>query len=167
MKLENFKVTMHTNELFFATWNAEGARFHVWLDNAGELVNGTLYKNPPLEIPFEGEGWFETRYLKAHNKSNRPIIDEIKKRIAEGNLIGRARLEKDAADFVRQREDEARKVRAYREALVAASLALGKGATETERHFGLYLAHQVNSLSNDAVKAFAETFLSETKARGQ
>ncbi|MBX5020405.1 hypothetical protein [Rhizobium lentis] len=167
MKLNNFKVEMHNNELFFATWEDGGSRFHIWLDANGELVNGTLYKNPPVEIPFEAEGWFETRYLNAHNKTNAPIIAEAKKRIADGNLIERARLDKLATDHMRQREKEAREIRIYREAFGAAALAMGQAGSADEGHFSLHLAQVINSLSNEAVQAFGRTFIAEVRTRSE
>ncbi|OHV24924.1 hypothetical protein EOS93_25300 [Rhizobium sp. RMa-01] len=167
MKLNNFKVEMHTNELFFATWEEGDFRFHVWLDVNGELVNGTLYKNPPISIPFEAEGWFETRYLDAHNKTNSPIIAEVKKRIADRGLIERARLDKQAADYMRQVEREAREIRNYREAFIAAALALGQAGTADEGHFSLHLAQGVGNLSNEAIQAFGRTFIAEIKARSE
>lgn len=166
MPIEKFKFEITDEELFSAHWESDGARFHVWIDVNGDLINGTIYKNPPRHTPYEGEGWFNTRHLDANAKSNIPLVDEIKRRIQSGNLIDRARKEKAAADFIRQRQQTTREIAAYRHAFVTAAIALGRATgNEDEKHFALHLAQHVGTLSPEAIHAFGRAFVADFKER--
>lgn len=84
------------------SWNAGGARFHIWLNDAG-----TLYKNAPLKedgtpLKRDEPGYFETRKLNPNSKDNARMIEKAKQ-IAEAEGLrekaaGVKRQERDARD---------------------------------------------------------------------
>jgi hypothetical protein len=165
MELDNFKVEMVSEGVFLASWEVQGARFHVFIDAQGELVNGTLYKNPSREIPEKGEGWFETRHLKARAKSNAGIIREIERRVAERDLISRATEDKRVADFTRQREQDAAEEIYGRAALHAAAQALGQTGEADDTAVSGFIRRHLAKLSRRGLFAFARTFIAEFRAR--
>ena len=167
MKLNNFNFEMTDEELFSASWETEDARFSVWINTNGDLVNGTIYKSPLLHIPYGGEGWFEARQLDAGNKTNARIVAEIKRLIVERDLINVATFAKQAADYAQQRERAAREAASYRAAFVAGAIAMGKAGNPEEAHFSLHLAQRGNTLTNAAIQAFGSTFVSEVRRRSE
>jgi hypothetical protein len=165
MELVNFKVEMVSEGVFLASWEAHGSRFRVFIDAQGDLVNGTLYKDPAREIPEHGEGWFETRHLKALAKSNAGIIAEVKRRVADRNLIARATEEKRAADFARQREQDAAGEIYSRAAIDAAAEALAGTGEEDDVAVAGFIRRNLAKLSRRGILAFARTFIAEFRAR--
>jgi len=165
MELENFKVEMVSEGVFLASWEAQGARFNVFIDAQGDLVNGTLYKNPSREIPEQGEGWFETRHLKALAKSNAGIVAEVKRRVADRNLITRATEEKRAADFARQREQDAAEEIHSRAAIDAASQALAQTGEPDDVAVSGFIRRNLAKLSRGGILAFARAFIAEFRSR--
>ena len=47
-----------------ASWEQDGARFHIWLNHETGAPRSGIYKNPPRGTPLRGEGWFDTRHLE-------------------------------------------------------------------------------------------------------
>lgn len=53
---------------------ADGFRYHIWVDPRTLEHNGTLYKNPPAGITYRQPGYFHTRMLDPAAKSNADIM---------------------------------------------------------------------------------------------
>lgn len=59
--------TVHSSQ-YAVKWEANGARFHVWMRGPGEIGNDLIvYKNPPLGVQRRAENWFETRRMKLNS----------------------------------------------------------------------------------------------------
>jgi hypothetical protein len=76
MKIENVHVTTQSySQSYCLSWDAKGARYHVWLNRETRgLQDNTLFKNPPLGVEHRGPGYFPTRRLDASKQSGTEMI---------------------------------------------------------------------------------------------
>ncbi len=73
-------------------WNADGARFHVWVDiHKDEKLKLTsdIYKNPPLYVDRKDAGHFDTSKLNANIAKNAAIIKQAFDVVKRDGLIGK------------------------------------------------------------------------------
>ena len=73
MKISNISVSTYSGSSQYAIgWHdKEGNRYHVWLERVTrERQNDILYKNPPNDVKYKGEGYFPTRRLDVTSKSH-------------------------------------------------------------------------------------------------
>lgn len=79
-----------------ASWESEGARFHVWFDVATKEIHreyGTgkliIYKNPPLRIERNSPEHFNTRYLDGDKPCNAALLRQVFDVIERNSLIAK------------------------------------------------------------------------------
>lgn len=92
-----------------ASWNLDGARYHVWFDLETKQVEAgyVLYKNPPLDVSSRDPGFFNTRKLDADSPSNAKVIERVFAEIEERGLIAAAIEENKREEYRRGKEMEA------------------------------------------------------------
>jgi hypothetical protein len=96
----------------------DGNRYHVWINHDLSIPDYsahefTLYKNPPLSVPFRGEGYFRTRHLDARAAVNRQLVDELIETAEKNRLVAQA----DERLAYKQLEEKREQDRRYREYL--------------------------------------------------
>lgn len=130
--MDNLHMTVSGN-MVSVGWEMGGARFHVWLQidrsatlmdyrhgvpvkpyairpnrhvgSHGNRFEYQIFKNPPLSIPYGGEGYFKTRYLDATAKAHAATVD---KALREAERLGLYQQAVNAREAQEQAREEAR-----------------------------------------------------------
>lgn len=92
-----------------ASWNMDGARYHVWFSIKTMKHHGVLYKNPPLGVERHSAGHFDTRKLDITSATNAKIVKHVFEAIADGGMLKAAlaaKDEQDRAEFAKRKQDE-------------------------------------------------------------
>lgn len=92
-----------------ASWDTEGARFHVWFDvqtneisreyGSGKLI---IYKNPPLDLDRKDPSHFNTRFLDGDKPCNAEILLHVFGVIDRDGLIAKGIAEATKREEERQ-----------------------------------------------------------------
>lgn len=99
------------------SWEKGGDRYHIWVDEKGEIENSmtndkpTLYKNPRLDIKYGREGYFSTRLLNPFNKANKADVDLALKSVDLKEAIVAYHANQEAGRMRRKKEEAERKAR--------------------------------------------------------
>lgn len=108
--IANIEVDADYLHNYAASWEQDGARFHVWfkpedfkLAQCGWYAGGDgwIYKNPPLGTKTADVGYFHTRQLDPHKPRNVEILTHVFNVIRERGLVAaaeQAKLDKRAAE---------------------------------------------------------------------
>jgi hypothetical protein len=99
-------------------WQDAARRYHVWINDAGELRDETLHSNPI--VPSKRYRLNEHRALDATSKKWAPLVEAILARVKADDLVAKARAaSKEKAQ--REAEDRQRAINESRLANLAAA----------------------------------------------
>lgn len=89
LKLPELEVHCHAYSSTSVHWQAGDRRYHIWINDAGELTDEILHSNPI--VPSKKYGVNEHRSLDATSKKWAPLVEAILARVKADDLVGKAR----------------------------------------------------------------------------
>lgn len=84
---------VHDGRRTHVSWiGADGNRYHFWFVNVQNVSPemDMIHKNPPLGTKRNEAGYFDVRRLDARAAVNRIIVEEVRRRVIDGNLVQKA-----------------------------------------------------------------------------
>lgn len=106
--IENIHVDSINGSKYAIGWTIGAARFHIWAEQrrGRRELEGTIFKNPPLDLKRGQPGYFDTRQLNPEHKTQAAILAAVLAVVDRDNLLPRAyQAERDRIRRAQRRND--------------------------------------------------------------